>query len=119
MLGVHLDAAAEATLAQLDVAILGALLVVASVIQLGGTGSSSSFSIKLAQAWRRSKVVLYTLEALILASTLGALSSVLGMAVSRKDVRIFSLFLTMASIVMFASVSVLTVRWFYRNSDAG
>ena len=113
---LHVDSAAEAAFAGLDVAILAALLVVASLLQLGSPQDGTRFSIEAAQAWGHSVTLLRLVEMLVYLSAAGAVLSLIAMAVTTAVIGWIALAATLLTIVSFAVVCVLSIRWFWKRS---
>jgi hypothetical protein len=113
---LHVDAGAEAAFAGLDVAILAALLVVASLLQLGSPQDGTRFSIEAAQAWGHSVTLLRLVEMLVYLSAAGAVLSLVAMAVTTAVIGWIALAATLLTIFSFAVVCVLSIRWFWKRS---
>ncbi len=112
----HLDAGAEAAFAGVDVAILVALLVVASLLQLGSPQDGARFSIEAAQAWGHSRTLLRLIELLVYLSAIGGALSLVAMAVTTTVIGWIALAVTLSAILSFGVVCVLSIRWFWKRT---
>jgi hypothetical protein len=111
-----IDSSALSSLASVDIAILVGLLVFATILQLIGRRNAASFSIEAAEAWSRWRTVLWLLEVLVYVSAASLCASLLGMTiVDAVAVRLAALVLGLVGVIIFALVSVLSIRWFWRR----
>jgi hypothetical protein len=116
---LHLDAGVEAALLSVDVAILVALLVVASLLQLGSRPDGRRFSIEAAAAWGHSVSLLRLVEMLVYSSAAGSGVSLVGMTVVNYPLYLAGLALGLINIYSFAIICLLSIRWFWRRGATG
>jgi hypothetical protein len=115
LISFHVDAGAEAAFASIDVAILVALLVVASVLQLSNPQNGDKFSLAASEAWGHSTVVLRLVELLTYLSAVAGCLSLVAMTLQVTFIAVTTLALSALSIVLFAAVCALSIRWFWKS----
>ena len=111
----RVDSAADGVFAGIDVAVLVALLVVASLLQLGSRQAGGRFSIEAAQAWGRSVNLLRLVEMLVYISGLGALFGILGLTTDVGTFGVLSFAFSLLTIVAWSIICVLSIRWFWER----
>ena len=112
----HIDGGAEAAFVGADVAILVALLVVASLLQLGSPQDGARFSIETAQAWGHSVMLLRLIELLVYLSAIGAGLSLSAMITTTTIIGWIAFAASLLTIFSFAVVCILSIRWFWKRT---
>jgi hypothetical protein len=115
----HVDSAAHATFAQVDATVLVTLLVVASLIQIGSYQQEKWFSLKVAETWRRSTMVLVLLRISVFLAGVATCASLVGMTVDSDTLGLVTLGMTVINVMVFAVTCLLCIRWFWGGEPGG